>query len=468
MLIIYKLPCPPSLYKETEEIVLSPEGKAVFSVLCYAVILWLTEAIPFAITALSIWIILPLMGVGSFKEVMSLGLGNDAVVFLMSAIGIAGALTVSGLAHRFMLIVLSNVGIRTDRIIFGFMALATMLSMWVTDMAVAAMMLPLGVSVLNSAGCKPLQSNFGRALMIGIVWGCLIGGITTPAGCGPNILAISFARDLAGITVTFPMWMAVGIPAALIMLPFGWFVLMKMFPPEMREVPMKLEQITKELKSLGPLSLREKRTLIIFSVTVSLWLSSPLLKKIGLNLPIAAIALMGFLLCFLPGLKVFKHFKEAEEQITWGPLLLIAGGISAGLLLAKTGAARYIAWAALSGLKGFHPLLRVMAVIMLVESLKIFFSSNSVTGAVVIPLVIVLAIDLGMNPWVIAGPAAIANSLGFIMVTSSPTNVIPYSSGYFRIPEFAKAGIFMTAIAVISITISVAIFGRFVGMNIWG
>ena len=99
--------------------------------------------------------------------------------------------------------------------------------------------------------------------------------------------------------------------------------------------------------------------------------------------------------------------------------------------------------------------------------LKIFFSSNSVTGAVVMPLIIALAMDIGMNPWILAGPAGIATSMAFIMVTSSPTNVIPYSSGYFRISEFAKSGVVMTIIGILAVTASVAIFGRFANMNIW-
>ena len=148
-------------------------------------------------------------------------------------------------------------------------------------------------------------------------------------------------------------------------------------------------------------------------------------------------------------------------------LVLIAGGISAGMMLASTGAARWLAWGMLSGVGELHPVLRVLAVIGMVELLKIFFSSNSVTGAVVMPLIIALAMDIGMNPWILAGPAGIATSMAFIMVTSSPTNVIPYSSGYFRISEFAKSGVVMTIIGILAVTASVAIFGRFANMNIW-
>lgn len=180
------------------------------------------------------------------------------------------------------------------------------------------------------------------------------------------------------------------------------------------------------------------------------------------------MALLAFILCFIPGIRIFDSWKEAQNQIDWAGLLLIAGGISAGLLLAETGAARYIAWGAFHGIASIHPLVRVMFIIAVVELLKIFLSSNSVTGSLIIPLVAVLARDLGMDPWAIAGPAGIATSLALIMVTSSPTNVLPYSSGYFTIAEFARVGVVATIVSILIVTLSVALFGNFAGMHIWG
>ncbi|HWQ77144.1 MAG TPA: DASS family sodium-coupled anion symporter [Syntrophomonas sp.] len=464
MLLIYFLPSPPDLHKGTEAIPLTHEGKAVCAVLIYAVILWITEALPFSVTAISLMIIITIMGVDSFGNVAKAGMGSTTILFLMGCMGISGAITVSGLANRIMLVILSRVGIRTDRILFAFIGVATLLSMWVTDMAVAAMLLPLGVSILQGCGCKPLQSNFGRALMIGIVWGALFGGTATPAGCGANVLAMQYVRDIAGLNVSFGQWMAVGVPGALIMWPVGWFLLMKFFPPEIKELTVKPESIKEDLVALGPLSRKEKNTVVVFFITVFLWLFG---AKVGLDFDEAFVALIGFFLLFLPGLRVFDSWKDVSKEIDWGGLILIAGGISAGLMLASTGAARYAAWGALSGIGALHPILRVMAVLVMVELLKIFFSSNSVTGAVVLPLIVTLAVDLGMNPWVIAGPAGIATSMAFIMVTSSPTNVIPYSSGYFSIKDFAKVGIWMTVAGILIVTFSVAVFGKFAGMNIW-
>ncbi len=468
MLIIIALPQLPSFYKGDEVIPLTQNAKIVIGVLCFAVIMWMTEAIPFPATSLLLIIFLHIMSVDGFGNLVKSGLGNQSIMFLMGAMGLSAAMTESGLARRFMLWMLTKVGRRTDRIVLAFIVTGTLLSMWITDMAVAAMLLPLGMSILQGSNCKPLESNFGRALMIGIVWGALIGGTATPAGCGANVLAMQFVRDIAKLDVSFAQWMMVGVPGALLMIPVSWYALIKIFPMEMKEIPITLESIHTELKKLGGLNTKEIKTLVVFVVAVCLWLFGSYLTPIfGFKTPEAFVALLAFVLLFLPGLRVFETWKDASRSIDWGGLILIAGGISAGLLLASTGAARWIAWGALSEVGSLHPVLRVLAVITLVELLKIFFSSNSVTGAVIMPLIITLAMDIGMNPWVLAGPAGIASSMAFIMVTSSPTNVIPYSSGYFRISEFAKAGIVMTIIAILCVTFSVAVFGRFAGMNIW-
>ena len=304
MLIVIALPSPSPFYKGEEAIPLTANAKIVMAVLCFAVIQWMTEAIPFPATSLCLIVFLHILGVASFDKLVTLGFGNNVLLFLMGAMGLSAAMTSSGLARRFMLWMLTKVGRRTDRIVLAFIAIGTMTSMWVTDMAVAAMLLPLGVSILESSGCKPLQSNFGRALMIGIVWGALIGGTATPAGCGPNVLAMQYVRDMAHMDVSFAQWMAVGVPGAMIMVPLGWFCLMKLVPPEFREIPTSLESIRAELNALGGLNTKEIRTLVVFLTMVTLWLGGSNLEPyIGFKAPEGFVALLGFVLLFGPGLR---------------------------------------------------------------------------------------------------------------------------------------------------------------------
>jgi len=469
LLIIYFLPTPEPIERNGELLYLTSDGKTIIGILVFALILWITEAIPFAVTGLLLPILIYALGVENFKEVVRIGFGNDVLLFLMGAMGLSSAMTASGLAKRIMLTILSKVGRRTDYIVLAFIATGTCLSMWITDMAVAAMLLPLGVSILKDANCEPLKSNFGRSLMIGIVWGALIGGTATPAGCGPNILAIEYIRTLANIDISFFDWMVIGIPGAMIMVPLGWIAIIKIFPPEFKEIPSSLETIHQSLHDLGSLTRKEKNTIVVFITMVTFWVFGSHIEDLtGFATSANFVGICGFTLLFLPGLRVFENWKEAASHIDWGGLVLIAGGISAGVLLSRTGSASWIASVLLSDIAAFNPIMQVMLIITLVEGLKIFLSSNNVTGAIIIPLIIALALDLNIHAWVLTGPAAIASSMGFLMVTSTPTNIIPYSAGYFSIQDFAKAGVVMTIIAILSVTASVAIFGRFGQLNIWG
>lgn len=149
-----------------------------------------------------------------------------------------------------------------------------LLSMWISNMAVAAMLMPLAKSLLDEEGLKPLESNFGKALLISVAWGSLIGGFGTPAGNGPNPLAIGFMKDMAGIDVSFLDWMIYGVPISLIHIPIAWGLLLLAFKPEMKYLKRTNQEIRNEFKNQPRLSRDEKVTLILFVATVALWVFS--------------------------------------------------------------------------------------------------------------------------------------------------------------------------------------------------
>ena len=158
MLIVIALPTPEPFYKGTEAIPLTQSAKCVMGALCFAVIMWMTEAIPFPATSLSLIVLLHVMNIDKFSSLVKLGLGNSSIMFLMGAMGLSAAMTESGLARRFMLWMLTKVGRRTDRIVLAFITVGALTSMWVTDMAVAAMLLPLGMSILQAAAASPWRA----------------------------------------------------------------------------------------------------------------------------------------------------------------------------------------------------------------------------------------------------------------------------------------------------------------------
>ena len=455
---IYALPVPEPLQRGGNVIALTAEGKACLAILAFAVTLWVTETVPFAATSLLIVLLIPAFGLASFNSVVAAGFGSPVIVFFIGVLILTSGFSRSGLGTRLVYLLLMRVGTRVDRVLLGLLAAGSFISWWVTDMAVAAMLLPLGVGLLRDAGLRPESgSNVGRAVMISTAFGALIGGIATPAGTAANIVAMAQLRQLAGIEISFTGWMAYGVPAAVLLVPLTWRVLLWLFPPEFENFPISDEAVRDKLAALGPLSGIEWRTLIVFATVIAMWLASPVLSALTagrVEPPIEAVALAGGLALFLPGISVLT-WKEAERDVEWGGIMLIVAGLSLGLVVFETGAARWLAWVLLGGIAGVPGLLQPFVIVLAVAGLHLMFSSNTVTASIIVLILVALARDLGLDVWTVVAPAAFASSLAFILVSEGPTTIIPYSSGYFSIKDMAKAGVVVTVLAAACVAMSV-------------
>lgn len=459
LLVIYLLPSPPPLHVAGALIELPGKGQACLAIMALAVALWVTEALPFAVTSLLVVLLIPVFGIADYKSVVRAGFGDPVITFFLGVLLLSAAFTRSGLGTRLVYVILSVVGTRTDRVLLGFLTVGTFISMWITDMAVAAMLLPLGVGLLRDAGMEPGKSNFGRALMISCAFGPLIGGIATPAGTAANLVAIAQIKQLAGVNVSFLQWMAYGLPASLLMIPFAWRLLLWLFPPETDRLPLEDADIRKSLEGLGPLRRVERATLGVFGSVIALWIFGPVLASLSggrIAPPVEAVALAGGLALFTPGLRVMS-WKEAERDIDWGGIMLIAAGLSLGLAVYEGGAARWLAWVLLGHITAVPDLLKPAVIVLAVAGLHLMFSSNTVTASIITPILVALAHDLHLSPWTIVAPAAFTSSLAFILVSEGPTTIIPYSSGYFSIKDMAKAGLLMTVVAAGCVAVTIAV-----------
>ena len=141
----------------------------------------------------------------------------------------------------------------------------------------------------------------------------------------------------------------------------------------------------------------------------------------------------------------------------WGGVILIVAGLSLGVMVFETGAARWLAQIMLGRLVFVPALAQPFVIVLVVATLHLLFSSNTVTGTIIMPILIALALDLGLDTWAVAAPAAFTSSLAFVLVTESPTNVLPYSAGYFSIRDMAQVGIAMTVAAAVCVTTSIVV-----------
>src|SRR4029079_4606584 len=140
-----------------------------------------TETLPFAVTALLVVILIPVFGIADYRAVVRAGFGDPVITFFSAALMMSAGFTQSGLGTSLVYRILLLVGTRTDRVLLAFLAVGTTISMWITDMAVAALLAPVGIRLIQDAKLQPRQSNVGTALMIATAFGPLIGGIATPA-----------------------------------------------------------------------------------------------------------------------------------------------------------------------------------------------------------------------------------------------------------------------------------------------
>ncbi|PKL06676.1 MAG: hypothetical protein CVV53_03100 [Spirochaetae bacterium HGW-Spirochaetae-9] len=207
-----------------------------------------------------------------------------------------------------------------------------------------------------------------------------------------------------------------------------------------------------QLKSMPAMNREEKITLSIFILTVLVWVFTPFIQDlIGMQIEISLPALIAATLFFLPGMTRTK-WKDIETEIDWAGIILIVSGLSLGTYLYKTGAAEWLA-VSLLGRIGEVPLfLQIFLVTLGVCLLKVVFSSNTVTATILIPLIIGLGKALNMDVTAITLAAGLTSSLAFILVTTTPTNVIPFNAGYFSIKDMAKAGLALTVVASLIIT----------------
>ena len=403
-------------------------------------VFWITECVPIALTGLVVILLEAIAGIQGISAGLK-HIANPVNSIIFAGYIMATALSKYHLDRRISLHIIAAMGERTDMLFLGVMAATGLLSMWISNSAAAAIMMPIALGIVHMTDHEPGKSNLGKIMMIGIAYAANIGGMGTPAGTPASSITIALVREITKHQIRFLDWCIRAVPMVILLIPLGWFILLKLFPPETRRIEGGTEGVKKELKDLGPLTGTQKKVLVLFLLAVLLWISDSFFLLLPGWLYIASVTIA--LLFVMPRVGVVT-WKESAPEIGWDIFILVGGGLALGSGLNDTGVIKIIA-ESLSGILSGAGVYIVAGSIALITSLSItVFSSLTATSTTFVPVTLGLAAALGFNPVTLATMAGLASCCAFMLPANTPPNAIVYKSGYFKSYEMAKAGILFT------------------------
>lgn len=465
---------------------LTTAARATLAVMAWMAMWWLTEAIDIAATALLPIAVFPVLGVLPIGQATA-PYASDLIFLFMGGFILALSMQRWGLDRRIALFTLRRVGSRPPAIIGGFMLVTAVLSMWVSNTATAAMMLPIALSVINLLLTKESGEtatvpglpdtgdpgrNFALSLMLAIAYAASIGGIATIIGSPPNGILVEFVALEYGRDIGFSEWMLIGGPIALVFLPLAWaLITWVLYPIKIKRIEGGGELFEQEFAKLGPMKAGEWITMIVFGCTALLWITRPLLVAVTIGggadpwrpfagLSDAGIAILAAMALFvIPAQRstaderstlTFTMNWTTATKLPWGILVLFGGGLSLAAAVKSNEVAEFLGVQAV-GLRDFPPVVLVLAVTVGVIFLT-ELTSNTATTATLVPVLAGLALGLGVSPEMLIIPATIAASCAFMLPVATPPNAIVFGSGYITIPQMARAGFWLNIIGVVLIT----------------
>ena len=420
---------------------LSREGLASICLLLGAIILWVTEAMPLAISTILIVILMPFFKVMEISQIWP-SFSNSIFFFILATFAMTGALVTSNIPTRIASLMLSWAGNNSRKLVMGFVFVTAVLSSIMSNVPTCALFVSLGISIVKANGNQaPGKSNLGKALMIGIPAGAVLGGFMTPAGTSTNILAISLIKQFTGVTITFLDWMIVGIPMGIIGILIVSFWITVVFKPE-PITQSALDYAKQKVDETGALSAKEIKTMIIIALMFVFWISGTWFPTLNTTI----VALFGMVAFFLPGINVLT-WKTFTDNAGWDVLFMVGGvnTLAAGIL--GTGAAGWIVSSVMSGAAVWPPMLTLILISAIAAGLHILIPSGpAVAGLAVIPMIEV-AYLADINFIAVAVITAFWSGVTFML----PIDAVPlltYGSGYYKMTDMMKTGWLPTVVLI--------------------
>jgi sodium-dependent dicarboxylate transporter 2/3/5 len=434
---------------------LTRAGQNSFAVFVLCLTLWISNVIPLSITSLLGIALIPLLGVLGLEQTFSL-FGNKAIFFILGALILAAGIYQTGLGSRISFLLLQNFGQGPKRLLISILLTSAFLSCIMPEHAVAALLFPIILEIATSLELKPLQSNYGKLLFLVMAWGAIAGGITTFLGGARNLLAVGLLeKNFPQLSIGFFEWIKYSWPIPALILAVVYFMIEHYFEIDIDSISAAHEKLEKEMKERGSMSSSERRLAVVLVLVVFSWLF------ISKWVDIAIISILGAVASFVVGV---VEWKDIEDYINWGVILMYGGAIVVATSLVETGATEWLAHAVFANLD-LSP--RVFLGFLAIFTMLITEGvSNVAAVAIVLPLAYSIGGIYGINPIIITLSVALPGGLAFTLPMGSPPNAIAFSSGFYRVKDIVKLGLFLMFVSWIAYLLVSNFYWPLLGLEI--
>jgi len=452
-------------------------GHRMLALLGFAVIVWMTEALDYAVSAVVIAALMAfllgtapnpanpaaLMGTSAGLGVAFSGFANTALALVASALFLAAAMTATGLDKRIALVILSRVGTDVRHVVAGSILVGIVIAFLVpSTTARVSCLVPITLGIIAAFGVNR-KGAFAGMLMITTTQTASIWNVGIKTAAAQNMVAIGFIEKAFNATITWLEWLIAAGPFAILMSLALYVVMTRMMPSEVATVPGGRDAIRKALADLGTMKTSEKKLLALSLTLLGFWATEGVLHRFDTSTTtIAAVALM-----FLPGIGIMT-WKEAQPKIPWGTVVLFGIGISLGTALLQTKGAVWLADIAVAefGLKQASALFILMVMSLFLILIHLGFASATALASAMIPIVIAVLQGVatpGINKIGMTMLLQFVVSFGFILVVNAPQNMVAYGTETFEARDFVRTGLVLTVIAFALVMLLGATYWRWLG-----
>ncbi|MFC3711012.1 SLC13 family permease [Sphingoaurantiacus capsulatus] len=430
---------------------LSLEGWRVAAVALLVGTWWMTEALPLPATALLPFLLFPLLGAGSAADVAS-DYYSPVIFLVLGGSLIALSIERVGLHRRIALGIVKRGGTSPRALLFAYMVATALVSAFVSNTATAVVMLPIALALIRAVvpeeEAQGAQRPFTAALVLGVAYAASIGGLATIVGSPTNAIAAGLIEKTSGIEIDFVTWAAFGTPLVLIAIPLAWFIIARVL--NVPTTPLDRAQVLAGIGAPGAWGVGELRLLPILAVTVFCWVAFPFLRE-PFGIPpiddgMIAVA-AGLLVLMVSDGKGGRLLDWGDTvRAPWGVILMYGGGLALAEAITGTGLSTWMG----EQLRGVGSL-PVWAIALILTGLVVIvteFASNVATATGFMPVIAGLVLVLGIDPALLAFPAACAASWGFMMPAGSAPNALALATGYPKVADFIKTGFWLDLLGI--------------------